>query len=289
MYSNLNVGRFFSSRPKMLQGFKRLVITSIAFSQLALASFSYADSRVFFDDFESGTAKAWDEATCSVVQSFNGSSPHSGRYMLLCNWNGAVPWNNSNNKTYAVLGSWSYNNEFLLRFWFKYDQDVDHKAGSKLFRLGFAGPDELIMTCQMERNPPTLWIGLRGLSSFWGSPQSVCGDHQWHKVEIYIKNDTNGTNGTIRAWMDDALVKEWANTKTHTPGVKRTPFHLISNWSTDNHPGWEHDANNHVLIDDVEIFSDAGTGASGSMADGTISTSGIASSLKSPKNLRVVQ
>lgn len=69
----------------------------------------------------------------------------------------------------------------------------------------------------------------------------------------------------FKAWVDDTLVYS-------VTGDVATAFNLYlhSNWSCN--PGWEHDANNHQLIDNVEIFTDTagGTATTGTAANGDI-------------------
>jgi hypothetical protein len=98
----------------------------------------------------------------------------------------------------------------------------------------------------------------------------VGGDHRWHKIEIYIRHNTIGQNdGVIRFWNDGVLRIDAQNTRTRSStGQKWAELSLMSNWS--NNPGWEHDAINNVYWDDIEIYSDLGAGAVGSMFDGTV-------------------
>ncbi len=39
---------------------------------------------------------------------------------------------------------------FFVRFWVRYDEDVDHKVGAKLLRFGFGGKDEQFWGLQNE-------------------------------------------------------------------------------------------------------------------------------------------
>jgi hypothetical protein len=80
------------------------------------------------------------------------------------------------------------------------------------------------------------------------------------------------------------MVREWRN-PSGTLGGRREGLNLPSNWSSN--PGWEHDAVNNVYFDDVEIYSDMGTGATGSMADASITVGG-GTGVQQPRNLRVI-
>jgi hypothetical protein len=261
----------------------RLVV-SAALSCLVSVSAASAASRVFFDGFDAGRPVGWDVANCqAVARAVDGGAPRSGTHMLQCNWNGLVPWNDPRSMQDAHLKNWPYQNEFLLRLWFRYDADVDHKRGSKQLRLGFGGPDEVIFACQFEKGmDATLWIGPNNLPGFWGNSASRCGDRSWHKLEVYVKTNTTGSDGVLRVWFDGVMVREWRN-PSGVVGGRRTPLYLSSNWSSE--PGWEHDDNNHLYFDEVEIFSDMGTGASGNLSDASIAASSVG--VQQPRNLRV--
>lgn len=95
-------------------------------------------------------------------------------------------------------------------------------------------------------------------------------DRQWHKIEIYVKHDTDGTDGAIKVWWDGVLGGAYPyNGQT----ALRPWYRLVmpSNWSMN--AGWEHDQNNHFYIDDVEIYADVNTGntnVTGNLYDATI-------------------
>ncbi|MFO1431842.1 MAG: hypothetical protein U1F76_17175 [Candidatus Competibacteraceae bacterium] len=292
MYSTVTyVGRFFSSRRKMPQGIKKLMLASIVLSQFLLPDFSYAAGRVFLDDFESGTTNAWGrggpaEKCPAVTSAEDGGSPHQGRYMAKCNWaKDSRGWSYFNA---LYLASWPYSKEFLLRFWFRADQDLDHYFGPKLLRLKFGDPNDQsiwgILADHGDQAELTAGWTIGGNSyQFWGSPAAIIGDHKWHQLALYTK-DSTGNDGILRVWVDGNKVWEQVNIQTNSNGRPWYPLHLPSNW--DNAPI---DNNNHIYIDEVEIYSDQGTGASGSLADGTIDTSGGGNrKLAAPKNLHVV-
>lgn len=57
--------------------------------------------------------------------------------------------------------------------------------------------------------------------------------------------------------------------QTRTPNANKVgQFYITSNWSD------VHDAVNYLYFDEVEIFSDTGTGGSGSMSAGTMTQGG---------------
>jgi hypothetical protein len=240
---------------------------------------SYAAGRAFSDDFESGNVNKWSadtpRALCKVVQTArDGGSPHGGSNMLECNWNGTVAWNDPNAFSTVQLPQkvWPYTNEFLVRAWVRLDADVSHAFGSKLMRLDPNDMlDSFILDAQMNQAAGPALItwelinGAQGPES-WGDGTAL-GDHKWHKIEIYM-NARSTPTGTARVWIDGTLRLEVKNAVTVAPGHTWGPLILTSNWS--NNPGWEHGANNHIYWDDIEVYTDSGSGASGNMADASV-------------------
>jgi hypothetical protein len=98
--------------------------------------------------------------------------------------------------------------------------------------------------------------------TYWGQAgDSTANPVSWHTVEWYFKVSA----GTIKVWHDGMLVRnengyDFKNTKWY-------PFYLGSNFSS------PHDAVNYVYFDNIEIYSDTGTAAIGSMSDATITNS----------------
>ena len=239
---------------------------------------------VFSDGFEDGTISRWSPSTdripCPVVRTaVDGATPHSGSYMAECNWNGTLPSGDPAAFSELALSSWSYKSEFLIRLWVRIASDVDHLTGAKILRLFPNGGkhDQLYMQAYMNETPQYLfhdWL-LNDVwqKSFWGDHTSI-GDGSWHKIEIYIKqNDPGLSNGIVRTWKDSKLEQEILNVVSISPGMQWGMLHLMSNWSN------PHDANNHSEWDDVEIYSDLGSGATGSMSDASITT-GLVPQLK---------
>jgi hypothetical protein len=252
------------------------LVAGIAGAQVSLAA-----GLAFMDSFESGTADAWhvDGARdkCAVVSSaHDGGSPHSGNNMLECNWNGTVDWKAHDWYSTVVLSqsAWNYTREFLVRLWVRFDADVDHVNGDKILRLyPHDDLESFFLAAQMDQNNGPIFVywekinGKDGAVS-WGKGTKL-GDTQWHKLEIYMKHNTPGhTDGVTRVWIDDKLTQESVNIQTVADGRKWGPLILTSNWT--NNPGWEHDASNHIYWDDVEIYTDLGSGGPGSMSDASI-------------------
>ncbi len=62
---------------------------------------------------------------------------------------------------------------------------------------------------------------------------TVFGDGKWHKLEIYIKENTSaGNDGIARVWRDGVKQVEAVNAKTVTAGTKWSHLELMSNWSS---------------------------------------------------------
>jgi hypothetical protein len=263
----------------------RTVLALVLGLAVSLPAGASASSRIFFDNFDSGAPTGWSTTKCAAVtRATDGGAPRAGTHMMQCGWNGTLDWTNPDKLHDVALDSWSYQNEFLVRLWFRYDQNVDHAPGSKQMRIGFGAADEVFFACQMEQGTgATLLVAPNNLPTFWGSSAGKCGDNKWHKLEVYVKDNTTGSDGVLRVWVDGNMIREWRN-PSGTIGGKRIGLNLPSNWS--NNPGWAHDALNHVYFDDVEIYSDMGTGATGSMADASITVGG-STGVQQPRNLRV--
>jgi hypothetical protein len=252
-----------------------LILALMLLASAVLASLSHAAGRVFYDGFEDGTTNKWGQDSgrnrCSVVASaIDGRGPRAGSRMASCNWNGVVAWNDPAAYSTLVLSSWSYSSEFLIRLWVRADNDVDSKFGSKWFRL-YNSSNSYYWDGQMEQSGGPIFSTLEtyGSTSYGGAR---VGDRQWHKIEIYVKQ---GSSSTFRLWVDGNLQHQKTGFSSST--AKWYPMYLMSNWSN-NGPAWAHDANNHIYWDEIEIFSDSATGATGLMSDASITQGGSTSS-----------
>lgn len=286
---------------KLIRCFRYPIMAILFLWSVVLTNSSHAAGLVFYDDFESYsvgklTTNKWSTsdwwALPQVVSSAldKGAGPTSGSKMLRTNWNGLVAWNDPNAQEICQLDSFPYTTEFLIRFKLRTDRDVDTVRGSKVFRLTLDSGSKQInryyFSMQMEKSGGPIFSNLEyvdGAAQNYNAYGSIpLGDGSWHKVEIYVKQDPSG-GAIFRLWLDGKLQHERTGF-TSNPSNPWRSLILNSNWS--NNPGWQHDANNHVYWDDIEIFSDKGTGASGSMANATISA-GNAAPLPPPTNLRI--
>lgn len=272
-----------------------LLLALLAFGLVAQAA-----GRVFYDGFEDGTTNAWSPgsssgyyAKCDVVSTAldAGVGPYAGTKMARCNWDGTAGTFGHRSQEMIKAG-WSKTRESFIRWKIRVDSDVDNKPGSKLFRapgnISFAaiqfelGSSASLFSTIFKSNNQQ--IG----STNWG-----CGgpfrDGAWHEIEIYLNESTSGaSDGTVRIWVDGSLCWEATSVNTDDPEGSSywADFHMMSNWSI-TEPGWDHDANNHVYWDEFEIYSDTGTGGSGSMSAGTM-TQGAGGLLPGPTNYRRV-
>lgn len=278
--------------PPTTQKVKRKILRIVVFlCAVMLATSTQAASRVFYDGFESGTTNAWSQDDyhnkCTVVSvAADGGSPRSGSYMLRCNWNGTVAWNDPKGFEALKLNGWNYTSEFLIRFWIRRDANAkDHPSeGPKYYRIGANGSFGA-MHFRDGYQKAEFYNSTGGQigKTFWGSG-SKAGNGSWHKVEIYVKNGTS--NGVVRLWEDGIKVWEAVNVNTTQTGGSWAQFYISSNWS--GAAGCcDHDAINYLYWDDFEIYSDTGTGAIGSLADASISSSTSTPVIGNPSNLKV--
>lgn len=246
-----------------------------------------AAGRVFYDGFEDGTTNAWAPgsssgyyAKCDVVTSAldAGVGPASGTHMARCNWDGTQGTYGHRSQE-MIKSGWS-GDEFLIRWKVRYDSDIDHSIGSKLFRapgaVSFSAnqfenyPDANLLTTIYKSNAQQ--IG----ATNWGCGSNFL-DGQWHEIEIYfLKSGAGQNNGVARIWTDGSFCWEETGVNTDDPQGSSywNDFHLMSNWSN-NYPAWPyHDANNHAYWDEFEIYSNTGSGGTGSMSAGTIAAGG---------------
>lgn len=286
------------SRKKTIQSLQKFTTTLVVLSPLAFMDVSYAAGLVFQDGFEDGTANRWSEDSgrnkCTVVRTaLDGKAPQNGSYMLQCNWNGVVAWNDPASYETVALKSWNYSSEFLIRAWVRAGADVDHKFGSKWLRLYSSGAvNSFILDGQMEGSGGPIYSNIEKVDgvtvNYNNYGGASLGDTAWHKIELYFKQGLSN-NAIVRVWVDGSLEHQKTGFSSN-PGNKWYPLYLMSNWSS-NTPEWEHDANNHVYWDNIEVYSDSGSGATGLMSDASIDdgSGGDQTTPNPPQSLRVVQ
>lgn len=248
---------------------------------VAGAAVSSAAGRVFYDGFEDGTADAWtadifNPTKCSIVTtSVDGvQGTYAGTYMAQCNYQTNGDWPT------MLLTTSDYTNELFLRMRLRLDENVnrtgtlngsDGPAAFKLLRYYHNGSPYHDLF-------PIAGHNQTGFNTCWNANDSDAGceygqgggagetsqdSSTWHEMEYYI----NQSAGTIKVWHDGTLV---VNTTGHDFGGRKwTSFSVQSNGessATDNTNNW--------YLDDFEVYSDNGTGGTGSMSDGTITQDG---------------
>jgi hypothetical protein len=223
--------------------------------------------RIFFDDFEDGTTDAWlqdsPHAKGTVVTSSTDgvAGPYAGTYMWRANYDG------SSGDVYDSLRlpTIDYTSEYFIRARLRVDQNFAKTAGSaaKIMRVyywdGTTYHDLFgIIRTGTGLNNTTIVDGT-GPATYWGdaSGDEVTNTSGWHKVEYYV----NTGSGLLKVWHDGVLVRNL--TGLDFGSVEYQPFYLTSNFSD------SHDSTNHIYFDNVEVYSDAATGGTGSMSNAT--------------------
>ena len=255
------------------------MVSLVAIAQQFFSNPSIAASRVFVDDFEGQMSSAWQKDDyrdmCKVVTTTNdGGRPYSGNQMLRCNWNGLVAWNDPASVETQIVQGWNYSSEILWRFWIRIDTDAtDYPAGGP--KVWKEGRDHNSMCAGDFKGNGIESCNFFTLNSrqiapnYWGGGSSIQ-TTAWHKYEIYVKNSSG--SGVIKIWVDDNQVYSQSGIDTTQDNGGWDSFTISSNWS--GAAGCcDHDASNHIYWDKFEIYSDTGTGAVGSLSDGTISVS----------------
>jgi len=228
---------------------------------------------VWFDDFEDGTTDKWTDTGAEIrTTAHDGGSPLSGTYMASVNWNaGGTPVIEG---LELPSGEFTYNKEFFVRMYLRFDDDVDEDRGAKLYRMGWNAGDTAPQDSSIYS---AIWDSITGLLFATTINESAAKsltitnpffDNEWHKIEMYMCNDSSGI---LDIWLDDTKVNDpdiyYEGNTVGSPNNDWTTIYLPSNWSN---PLVGFDNNNHMYVDEVQIFSDTGNGASGSMSDATV-------------------
>ncbi|MGB3073224.1 MAG: hypothetical protein WBP40_03180 [Candidatus Moraniibacteriota bacterium] len=256
---------------------KRLFLTTPLFLlSLLIASDAHSASRVFYDGFESGNSNLWAQADfrnmCGVVASAaDGGNTKTGTYMARCNWNGTLEWNDPARFESLYKSGFSYSNEILWRAWIRRDNNLQGGSGPKIWRWNTNGNTFGSLYLDSATTGGTRHSIYNGAGNqiggtYWGGDDA--GDRQWHKLEFYVKIGVS--DGIVRYWVDDVMW--WEQTGADTTADWST-FYMSSNWSGAD-GCCNHDSANYLYWDEFEIYSDTGSGASGSMSDGAITVGG---------------
>lgn len=258
-------------------------IAIILVMNIIAAPMAHSAGRVFYDGFEDGTTDAWAQdqwntTKCPVVTaSIDGiAGPYAGTYMVQCNYQTDGNWPQINLPNFDAY----YTDEFFIRMRYRPDTDVNRTGGyqgqptvgqasfkfMRFFQLNpyhdmfeVAGHPQSANNNAGNPNDgdlfPTYWGGATGDNTNQSSA--------WHTIEYYLKQST----GSFKVWHDGILIRD--DSGYDYVGTKWTSFFLQSNGDagvTDN--------SNHWYVDEFEVYSDTGTGATGLMSDATITVSG---------------
>jgi len=243
-----------------------------------------ATGRVFYDGFESGSyATGWEsgfadgDGTIPAAdnQGHDGLHPPvAGSRMMECRYG------NASTDTwfcrYIDIDA-MYTNEIFIRLWMRLDTDVQANQGSMAHLLRFySGGSHDILTSMIgdgsgnEANTQMITDALWSLTRPDGSPTYYdfaspgVGDREWHKYELYLNNSTN----TYKIWEDDVLLMSLSDAVINVHFANFLPLH---NWGTPKPT----DNNTHFYFDEVEVYSDLGSGTvTGTMAGGDIALDG---------------
>lgn len=234
-----------------------------------------AQGRIFYDGFESGDTSLWSQADfrnrCQVVAASQDgiAGPFSGTKMLKCNDNGSLAWNDPAAFESLMLDNLSYQNELFIRVRVRADASLERTgvSGKKILRFFNWTGNASTYNDLFETLYPSSGLtneGVAGgtqLQTYWGGAAGdlSANSNSWHKVEYYIS-----TAGTIKVWHDGVLVRD--NGGLPTGNAKWLPFYITSNWAD------SHGSTNNVYFDDFEVFSDLGSGFTGSMTNASIQT-----------------
>lgn len=240
-----------------------------------------AAGRVFYDGFESGNTNQWwqvdNRDKCQAVQSpgDGGAGPQSGSWQARCNYNGTAVWNEPHR--YETLGlSPSVGNEFFLRKYIRVSSNLEStgalgdNTGPKLMRFlngaGYSGYLGLEDVNPGSSPAEMSWIHEAPGGSYTSYNIAQISRTGWTKFELYI----NKTTDQHRVWVNDVLVRDFSGDDLSAfDGV----FTIDSNWSGVDGTRI-HDATNYLFFDEVEIYTDSGSGSTGSMSSGTIAAGG---------------
>jgi hypothetical protein len=185
--------------------------------------------------------------------------------MARCNLNGTVAWNDPAAFETLALHTENYDDELFVRVRVRRDQNMS--AGTKLLRIYYSTSavyhDLFEATghgCSGGgfNNAGNVTSG--AFPTYWASApgDNTCSHLDWHKIEYYFRQST----GTVRVWHDGILIRN--DTGYNFQGVKWSPFYLVSSAE----PG--SDSTNYFYFDEIEIYSDRGSGATGLMSNASI-------------------
>ena len=166
----------------------------------------------------------------------------------------------------------SYTNELFYRYWIRFD--ADHGISppgteAKFARIFTTSPvyNDVFYDFAGSPSAPEFDLvvlvngGYIGGKTYISTPTAFT---QWQKMEMYL----NFSTGTLRVWLNGNQV--FTTSGANLSAGRWLDFYPQSNWGAVNNDGYRNGSNNHMYFDDLEIFSDVGTGATGLMSNASI-------------------
>jgi hypothetical protein len=249
---------------------------------VAVTPASSTFGRVFYDDFSDGTTNKWgqdgtrNKGTVVTTAHDGLCPPETGGRMWQAIDNPELVSSDPACYSTLRLGTIPHTNEYLLRMRVRVPPDFPRTdpAGSSMKKIGRIFKQFTLNGSAKTHNSE--WVartaqglgheghvtnssGLGDFASYFGgfAGDTTNNGTEWNTLEIYV----NYATGAFKAWNDNVLVQNY--TGMPYSSVRFEPFYTTSNWATGSGSGHK------LYVDRVEIYSDTGTGGTGSMSDGT--------------------
>lgn len=240
--------------------------------------------RVMYEDWSSGTIGAYWRTDSGHNRGeirtvgYDGSPPPAGQtYFYSSNANGTVADSNPARYETVRMGQHNYTDELMIRFYIRIDADHAKTGGSwaKLFRhwyyQGFPEYLDLIFGLYTSAGLTNGAWANGGFTTYYGNTggDTTGTSGAWHRVEMYWRRST----GALRIWHDGVL-KTDISTANPGPATGYNPSQVSRFFETGDlylRSNYEdaHDASNHIYYGPIEVYTDQGTGGTGSMSAGT--------------------
>lgn len=258
-----------------------------------------AAGRVFYDGSEAGNTDLWplldpvtggnrDKCTSVTVAEDGGSGPYAGSRMIRCRYSGFGD-SPTAYETLRLNMNALHTNELFIRTRFRRSATWDLSGvlnvsdkSQKIMRFFQLGPyhDLFEVTGHSDAGTPATNNANAGnvndtdvLPTYWS------GDHPsdltnqstgWHEIEYYINQST----GTVKVWHDGVLARN--NAGNNFAGSKWQDFYLTSNGESVAFACY-------TYYDEFEVYSDTGTGGTGTLSAGDITQGGGGGGGSTPK------
>lgn len=248
--------------------------------------------RVFHDDFTSGNTNKWGNDVISagvyrdrgtiVATAHDGFGPPSDGFMWRGHSDGHYAWNDPMAYSAITIDPIPHYNEYLARVRVRIPDDHYRTTGSskKTIRIYTGGKvpagtgDGFFLVKGSQGFNYSGGVNNQGSQNNVGD-LAYGGDNPaddslngtaWHTVQWYV----NYSKGLFRAWNDSLMIIDLHSFNFTSPVVRWEPLYLMSNFADlqDVQLGPY-----YTYVDFVEIFSDTGTGGTGSMYEGTAQAS----------------